>query len=292
MTEKEIAKLYDTKKIETDISERKKSEVIHVRNFSNWVKTILIDKYGKEKDKVLEIAVGKGADIGKWNYKKISLLVGVDISKESLKEANLRYEKKYKDIFPAYFFHLDAFKENLYKIIRENIDIDYFDIISCQFALDYAFESEDKLKTLFYNISSNLKSGGYFISTLSDAEMIVEKLRSIEGLTLENDKFKIEFEYKFPFDIYGVKFKYTLSDLLISIPSFLPSFLGILKMTKEFDLEIVERKNFLVFYEEYKKNKKYKKLLDIMNVLDKDKKIPQDEWEVLSFFQVLVLRKL
>lgn len=48
-----------------------------------------------------------------------------------------------------------------------------FDLCSCQFALHYAFASEETAKRLLWNACDALRSGGYFIGTLPDANAIV-----------------------------------------------------------------------------------------------------------------------
>ena len=47
------------------------------------------------------------------------------------------------------------------------------DIVSCQFALHYSFESLEQTETIIRNVSENLRKGGYFIATIPDANEIV-----------------------------------------------------------------------------------------------------------------------
>lgn len=47
------------------------------------------------------------------------------------------------------------------------------DLVSCQFALHYAFESEARARMMLQNIATRLKPGGYFIGTIPDANLIV-----------------------------------------------------------------------------------------------------------------------
>lgn len=44
-----------------------------------------------------------------------------------------------------------------------------FDIVSCQFAFHYCFESLPQARRMLQNVSECLKPGGYFIGTLPDA---------------------------------------------------------------------------------------------------------------------------
>jgi SAM-dependent methyltransferase len=55
-----------------------------------------------------------------------------------------------------------------------------FDVISCQFAIHYFFENETILDNFIFNISNNLKQGGYFIGTCLDGYAIKQKLSNIK----------------------------------------------------------------------------------------------------------------
>lgn len=50
-----------------------------------------------------------------------------------------------------------------------------FDVVSCQFAVHYFFESEESLDMLCKNVSENLKPGGRFIGTHIDGELLEKK---------------------------------------------------------------------------------------------------------------------
>lgn len=71
----------------------------------------------------------------------------------------------------AHFITMDCTEHNLFDHLPR--DTMLFDIVSCQFALHYAFRSEKALRQMLYNISAGLRKGGYFIGTLPDAERIV-----------------------------------------------------------------------------------------------------------------------
>ena len=53
---------------------------------------------------------------------------------------------------------------------RENL---MFDLVSCQFALHYSFESKEKAHVALKNVSARLKTGGHFIGTIPFADRIV-----------------------------------------------------------------------------------------------------------------------
>lgn len=55
-----------------------------------------------------------------------------------------------------------------------------FDVVSCQFATHYFFETESTLDNFVYNVANNLKQGGYFIGTCLDGQLIKSKLAPLE----------------------------------------------------------------------------------------------------------------
>ena len=52
-----------------------------------------------------------------------------------------------------------------------------FDLVSCQFAFHYCFESLPQAETMLKNISENLKKGGFFIGTTPDSRDIMSRFR-------------------------------------------------------------------------------------------------------------------
>lgn len=62
----------------TDPTTRTRSEIIHLRSFHNWVKSVLIREFVSQRSlKVLDIACGKGGDLLKWDKADVSVLTGV-----------------------------------------------------------------------------------------------------------------------------------------------------------------------------------------------------------------------
>lgn len=47
------------------------------------------------------------------------------------------------------------------------------DLVSCQFAFHYSFESLPQAETMLRNVSENLKRGGYFVATIPSAYEIM-----------------------------------------------------------------------------------------------------------------------
>lgn len=61
-----------------DPTTRTRSEIIHLRSFHNWVKSVLIREFVSQRNlRVLDIACGKGGDLFKWDKADVSVLTGV-----------------------------------------------------------------------------------------------------------------------------------------------------------------------------------------------------------------------
>lgn len=64
-------------------AQRTRSAIIHLREFHNWVKSVLIREFVSQRNlKVLDVACGKGGDLMKWDKADVSVLTGVGKSQE------------------------------------------------------------------------------------------------------------------------------------------------------------------------------------------------------------------
>ncbi|CAB4036546.1 mRNA cap guanine-N7 methyltransferase [Paramuricea clavata] len=185
-----VAKHYNEHKDNTR-EERKQSPIFYLRNFNNWVKSVLINEFmEKYKRKtyhnlsVLDLACGKGGDLLKWQKARISNLVCADIAEVSMKQCEQRYKdlrysrnhRRYNQsqkIYDAQFITADCTKDDITdKFNGRNKDVK-FDMTSCQFALHYAFESAEQAEKMLQNACERLKPGGYFIGTMPCANEIM-----------------------------------------------------------------------------------------------------------------------
>jgi SAM-dependent methyltransferase len=189
-----------------------------MRQFSNWIKDNMIYTFchpmyqDNRQLSVLDIGCGRGADIMKFYFAMVSLLVGIDVDREGLISAVdgavSRYSKMrtQKPNFPQmHWIQADATAEfdiesqkkalNASHFEGENSFIKFFskepkkrmlfDRINCQFAVHYMLRNEDTWKNFKSNINNYLRNGGYFMCSCFDAEKITKLLGDKEKFTQE-----------------------------------------------------------------------------------------------------------
>ena len=187
-----------------------------MRDFHNlFVKKYLISSISQPGDKLIDLAVGKGGDFPKWIDSELSLVVGIDNSKDNIENRidgaysrYLNYKKSHKNIPDCLFIHGDSSEiylekgitnpnyVNIYKallgtggkdekILGKNVFKKYgiakdgFEITSCQFALHYFFGSAYHLENFIQNVINNTMVGGYFIGTSYNGKTLFSKLEDI-----------------------------------------------------------------------------------------------------------------
>ena len=308
---------YDRKK-DMDEFDRRGLKTINLRNFHNWIKAVLLNKYTRQlkndtKDYKLKISgldfgCGKGGDLKKWKECHISNLVGIDISATAVEDARKRWETS--RYFKAKFINVSGGEDE--ETFFNQIDSEmYFDIVSSQFVLHYLFEDEHLIRNGLNNITKKLVKGGYFICTIPDANVMVKRVRS-KGVKTEdgsmilgNEYYSVRFEsMSFPKDkIYGLKYGFFLNDAVGSkqkenekenityVSEYVVIFENFIKLARSYGLELVEDKNFHEFLKENVKNPFYHNLLARMELSDFSK-MEKGLWEVSYLYKAVVFKKV
>ena len=136
---------------------RKLYEGSSVRNTHNFIKSVLIKRFVSEKKKILDLGCGHGGDLLKIKFSKPSVYVGVDTSFNSITAAKER----------ANSIHLKCRHTFLCRDFTKNWDLkDRFDVINCQFAIHFAFQSKETAQFTLSKLSEVLYEDGLFIGTL------------------------------------------------------------------------------------------------------------------------------
>jgi len=191
--------------LKTTIETRNESRILHLRNFNNFVKSFLINKFSRQvkqeltnngKFGAIDLGCGKGGDMFKWDKAGISQLVCVDIAKDSVATCKDRYDRLRPQRngckFRAQFIVADCTKVCFQALLADpTLKVE---LVSCQFAFHYCFESLSQALTMVKNASSNLKKGGVFVLTMPDSNYIIKKvLESPDKKSFKNEVFSITF---------------------------------------------------------------------------------------------------
>lgn len=183
--------------------------------------------YGDDKPLlVLDMGCGKGGDLGKWQQapQRVDLYVGLDPAEVSIDQARGRYNEMRHGggrggrgggrggrRAPARIFHgefavQDCFGDTIEKvpIVREvgfnatggpsRFASGKFDVVTMMFCMHYAFESEEKARQMLKNVSGALKTGGRFIGTIPNSDVLSEHCRKHAAKLAEEKEKKAKSE--------------------------------------------------------------------------------------------------
>ncbi|VFV21787.1 mrna cap guanine-n7 [Lynx pardinus] len=221
---------------EVGLEKRSQSRIFYLRNFNNWMKSVLID-----------------------------------IADVSVKQCQQRYEdmkNRCRDneyIFNAEFITADCSKELLIDKFRDPEMC--FDICSCQFVCHYSFESYEQADMMLRNACERLNPGGYFIGTTPNSFELIRRLEVSETESFGNEIYTVKFQKKGDYPLFGCKYDFNLEGV-VDVPEFLVYFPLLNEMAKKYNMKLVYKKTFLEFYEEKVKNSENKMLLKRMQALE------------------------
>eukprot|EP00903_Cladosiphon_okamuranus_P012281 g11517.t1 len=182
------------------------SFIYHLKRFNNWVKATLISKANKDTTnaglRVLDLACGKGGDLGKWaaHPDGVEKYVGSDIAFGSLEHLVERMAKSVEKggrvnwrKVPVKLFEADLGRNDVQRDqvrVWENMgerpgewdekiplkEGDVFDVASMQFALHYMGQTEGRMRRFLHEVSRHLRVGGIFIATTMDSRVLIQLL--------------------------------------------------------------------------------------------------------------------
>lgn len=152
----------------------KKSNIIYMNKFHNFLKKMLYDKYiGKYKNNntVLELAGGRGGDIYKLITNNVKYVTFIDNDKKALLEAKRRYTVlSTRTKVPKIKFFKGDLRNDLTNIIKK----EFYQSVNMHFSIHYMMKNSDIIANLFKNINYGLKHNGIFIFTSMDGEKVLK----------------------------------------------------------------------------------------------------------------------
>jgi SAM-dependent methyltransferase len=137
---------------------RRLNEGDGIRNTHNFIKARLIERFMPTRSHILDLGCGQGGDLLKYRRKRLKSYRGIDVShtaiernNERIVSINLRCRCKLECIdFCSRKWHTP----------------NAYDVVSCQFALQYAFQSETMARNVIGQAATSLKDGGIFLGTI------------------------------------------------------------------------------------------------------------------------------
>jgi len=176
-----------------------------------------------------------------------------------------------------------------------------FDVVTCMYAIHYFFENEEKLHGFLNNVSSNLKTGGKFVTTFMDGGSVERALKDtktgiVEGRRNLDDSNILVWAIIKRFsneEFYNRKIDVFIENTQRLIPEYLVNFDFLIKKAKEFGLEMEDTELY---------SETFQKLKDKINPIeekqnDLDKAIIELDKEEIHkkfsfFFRWVIFKKI
>jgi len=310
----------DNSRPDVGVVQRQDSPIIGLKNFNNWVKSVIISRFAQPvlaaapfvrgargKGKVLDMGCGKGGDMMKWAKARIRELVAVDIAAVSVDQAEDRWQTMRSPKFQASFAALDCYNDSLSQGFHDRPYVleHPFDVVSMQFCMHYAFESEEKARQMLDNVSRWMRPGGVFLGTIPNAEQLMyvhlissypkdhflilwfegrDSLEESDDLTFGNPIYNIRFETQTHPSLYGHKYWFYLQDAVEDVPEYVVHWDNFVNLASEYDLYPAYKAEFHEVFSEHQEHPEYGPLLQRMKVVNTEgeSSMDEDQWEAAS----------
>ncbi|KAJ6623431.1 mRNA capping enzyme-domain-containing protein [Mycena sp. CBHHK59/15] len=299
---------------EVGVTQREGSPIIGLKNFNNWVKSVLITRFAHPalaaskvvgqgrgprapKGKILDMGCGKGGDLTKWAKARVAEVIAVDIAAVSIDQARSRWQQLRGPSFDATFAALDCYTEPLSKAFTPAKLSQPFDVVSMQFCMHYAFESVHKARCMLDNVSRWLRPGGSFIGTIPNAEQLLQNLESVpddaEDLTFGNDVYKIRFEDRVHKPVFGHKYWFFLQDAVENVPEYIVKWDNFVQMAADYNLYPIYKEEFHEVFDHNREHAEFGPLMVRMKVVDAngESAMDEDQWEAANIYIAFAFEK-
>jgi len=192
-----------------------------MREFHNWIKSILIYTYAsplsnkldgkKLRQSFLDIGCGRGGDILKVYHARVGEYVGLDVDFEGIYSATdgaisrFNYlKKKFPDFGKVSYlqadggikFDVESQEKSLTSLSNENKNMiekvfkhgKKFDVFNFQFSIHYLFANKQTITNMISNIKTYLNDSGYILITIFDADRVHKLLKDGEYKSMYTDE--------------------------------------------------------------------------------------------------------
>lgn len=229
----------------------------NLRQFHNFIKGSLIEFSKKNQSlTLLDVAVGRGGDLFKWQHNNFKVVVGFDPHKESIDEAKRRLTaqiKKNKKCPYTKYFTLDMFDPSLLQKLNnlemniKGLQTHTYDVVSCQFAFHYFAKQMDQVLQF---ISTKLNNGGIFIGTATDGDKIHDLIKESGHISTKLLQINRISDEKYTFNVTSDSTN-TYFDVKGESEEFFLFKEKFINTAKLYDLHLLETKSFKEWYQTY-----------------------------------------
>lgn len=295
---------YDAKKA-LSVADRRASPIVHLRTFNNWVKAVLLQKHYNKAlagGAVLDLGCGHGGDLGKFARMGVPRVVAVDISQESIQEAQRRHSTNQSIASLSCTFICGDFATSwsdfATNFARPSSSVaqltgQQFGLVSCQFALHYAFETEARVRQFLANVAQCLPPGGCFVGTTTNADALVARARASAQSPDEralwsfgNSLYTVTFDSP-TLTKFGCKLRFRLIEAIDDCCEFLVHVPTLRELAADVGLHMECMLPFHAFFEQHSAERA---LLRTMQGAQFG--MTQEEWEAIGLYSAFVFRKL
>jgi mRNA (guanine-N7-)-methyltransferase len=129
-----------------------------------------------------------------------------------------------------------------------------FDIVSCQFAIHYAFESERTARTMIQNVAYSLREGGSFVVTVPDHEHLA-KCKRVLGKRFGDQFHQVHIDTSTldevgQFQDYGSAYAFSFSGAVEKITEYVVKSDVLIGLCADCGMELLESRNFAEYEHE------------------------------------------
>lgn len=266
------------------LSARRESPILPLRQFNNWVKSVLIGQFTQPGARVLDLGGGKGGDLQKWEKARISEYILADIADVSVKQAEQRYMER-RMRFQAQFYAFDCFSQPLADHIDAELLRRKFTNVSLQFCMHYGWESVSKANLMLENIARYLEPGGFFVGTIPNCDELRTRLRALpdpsspedeeanptKGLKFGNDFYHVTFDpaqrdKKPKKQLFGHRYRFHLIDAVEGVDEYVVDWDEFVSLADQNGLSCVYKKRFGEVWNQEGRTRDYSELARRMKV--------------------------
>lgn len=265
---------------------------------------------GADEVLLLDLSVGKGADMLKWQNAGITHVLGIDKFKTNLTDSSdgalvrlAKFKRRTRTKLEYRFVQGDTSESikdntNIVKEMFKQIDGTpmKYNIIASMFSLHYYFIDEETLTGFIRNIVDNIAPGGYFIGMCYNGKRIFNSLTSAGKIVMKNNAgarlVQIDRAYEsatFADDVtsLGLKIKAWVSSIGIEHDEYLVNFTYLIKILSAKGFEVVKLEDFGV----YNATSTTDKAKALMRTNESDEFIHNGEVEISNYNTLFIFKK-